>query len=83
LKYFLSLQHNSDNMETIAGIKYTKSPKGNKRYVRVDLDMYGENQLLEDFLDMIDIEARKGEPTYPFDEVMKAEFERRGLEYNV
>jgi len=48
-------------METIAGIKYTKSPKGNKRYVRVDLDMYGENQLLEDFLDMIDIEALKKE----------------------
>ena len=70
-------------MEAVAGIKYTKSPKGNKRYVRVDLDMYGENQLLEDFLDMIDIEARNGEPTYPFEEVMKAEFERRGLEYNV
>jgi len=48
-------------MEAIAGIKYTKSPKGNKRYVRVDLDMYGENQLLEDFLDMIDIEASKKE----------------------
>ena len=69
-------------METIAGIKYTKDSKRNKRYVRVDLDMYGENQLLEDFLDLIEIEARKGEPTYPFDEVMKAEFERRGLEYN-
>jgi len=48
-------------METVTGIKYTKSPKGNKRYVRVDLDMYGENQLLEDFLDMIDIEASKNE----------------------
>jgi len=48
-------------METMTGIKYTKSPKGNKHYVRVDLDMYGENQLLEDFLDMIDIEARKNE----------------------
>jgi len=48
-------------MEAIAGIKYTKSPKGNKRYVRVDLDMYGENQLLEDFLDMIDIESSKKE----------------------
>jgi len=29
-------------METLEGIKYTKSPNGNKRYVRVDLDMYGE-----------------------------------------
>jgi len=48
-------------MESVAGIKYTKSPKGNKRYVRVDLDMYGENQLLEDFLDLIEIEASKNE----------------------
>ena len=70
-------------MEIIAGIKYTKDSKSKKRYVRVDLDMYGENQLLEDFLDLIDIEARKDEPTYPFDEVMKAEFERRGLKYDV
>ena len=70
-------------METIPGIKYTKNSKENKRYVRVDLDMYGENQLLEDFLDMIEIEARKGEETYPFEEVMKAEFERRGLKYDV
>jgi len=46
-------------METMTGIKYTKSPNGNKRYVRVDLDMYGENQLLEDFLDLIEIEASK------------------------
>lgn len=55
-------------METIAGIKYTKSPNGDKRYVRVDLDMYGENQLLEDFLDLLDIEARKGEETISLDE---------------
>ena len=70
-------------METVAGIKYTKSPIGHKRYVRVDLDIHGENQLLEDFLDGLDIIARQGEPTYPFDEVMKAEFERRGLKYDV
>jgi hypothetical protein len=70
-------------METIAGIKYTKDPASNKRYVRIDLDVYGENQLLEDFLDLLEIEARKDEPTYPFEEVMKAEFERRGLKYDV
>jgi len=70
-------------METIAGIKYTKGLNGHKRYVRVDLDMYGENQLLEDFLDLLEIEARKDEPTYPFEEVVKAEFERRGLKYDL
>ena len=77
------MQESVGNMETIAGIKYTKDSKGNKRYVRIDLDMYGENQLLEDFLDLLEIEARKGEPTYPLEEVMKAEYERRGLKYDV
>ena len=70
-------------METAAGIKYTRSPKGDKRYVRVDLDVHGDNQLLEDFLDGLEAMSRQGEPTYPFDEVMKAEFERRGLKYDV
>jgi hypothetical protein len=69
-------------MGEIAGIKYTNDATGRRRYVRVDLDMYGENQLFEDFLDLLEIEARKGEPTYPFNEVMKREFERRGLKYD-
>ena len=58
-------------METIAGIKYTKDSKGNKRYVRIDLDMYGENQLLEDFLDLIEIESRKNDETISLDEFNK------------
>ena len=58
-------------METIAGIKYTKDSKSNKRYVRIDLDMYGENQLLEDFLDLIEIESRKGDETISLDEFNK------------
>jgi len=80
---YLPLYLNNDNMETVAGIKYTKSPKGNKRYVRVDLDMYGENQLLEDFLDLVDIEASKNESDeyVPLEEFMKKEYERRGLKY--
>jgi len=80
---FLSLHQNRNSMETMTGIKYTKSPNGNKRYVRVDLDMYGENQLLEDFLDMIEIEASKNESDeyIPLEEFMKTEYERRGLKY--
>jgi len=70
-------------MSTVAGIRYTKNPNSNSRYVRIDLDVYGDNQLLEDFLDLAEIKARQGEPTYPFDEVMKAEFERRGLKYDI
>lgn len=57
-------------MATAVGIKYTKSPKGNN-YVRVDLDMYGENQLLENFLDLIDAEAIKDEETISLDEFNK------------
>ena len=67
----------------LAGIKYTKDITGYNRYVRIDLEKYGENQLLEDFLDILDIEARKNEPTYPFEEVMRNEFKRRGLKYDV
>lgn len=67
----------------LTGIEYLKDAAGRERYVRIDLDRYGDNQLLEDFLDMMDIEARQDEPTYPFDEVMKAEFERRGLKYDL
>jgi hypothetical protein len=66
-------------MNKIAGIKYKKDAAGRRRYVQIDLDMYGENQLLEDFLDFIDIEARKGEPAYPLEEVLEREDRRRGL----
>ncbi|MDR3236610.1 MAG: hypothetical protein LBT48_07830 [Prevotellaceae bacterium] len=50
-------------MAQITGIKYTNDLKGNPRYVRVDLKQYGNNELLEDFLDSLEIEARKGEET--------------------
>jgi hypothetical protein len=55
-------------MGEIAGIKYTKDATGRKRYVRVDLDMYGENQLFEDFLDLLEIEARKSGETISLEE---------------
>ena len=74
---------NVGNMETVAGIKYTKSPDGNKRYARVDLDMYGENQVLEDFLDLVEIEVSKNESDeyVPLEGFMKEEYKRRGLKY--
>ena len=67
----------------LAGIKYTKDANGINRFVRIDLERYGKNQLLEDFLDMLDIEARKNEPTYPLEEVLEREYKRRGLAVNV
>jgi hypothetical protein len=69
-------------MEAIEGIKYTKGSNGN-RYVRIDLDKHGKNQLLEDFLDLIEIETSKNElgEYVPLEEFMKKEYERRGLKY--
>jgi hypothetical protein len=67
-------------MGEIAGIKYTKDATGHKRYVRVDLNMYGENQLLEDFSDMLEIEAHKGEPTIPLREFIKEQNKKRGID---
>ncbi|MDR0683296.1 MAG: hypothetical protein LBG15_15870 [Dysgonamonadaceae bacterium] len=68
-------------MGAIAGIKYTKDKTGHKRYVRVDLDMYGENQLIEDFLDLLEVEARKGEPTYPLDDVIRELEKKHGKKF--
>jgi hypothetical protein len=55
-------------METVAGVKYKKDVAGKKRYVQIDLDMYGDNQLIEDFLDLLDIEAQKGGETISLNE---------------
>jgi hypothetical protein len=67
----------------LGGIKYTKDATGRNRYVRIDLDRHGKNHLLEDFFDMLDIEARKDEPTSPFEEVIARENKRRGLNIHV
>ena len=52
----------------LAGIEYTKDVTGRNRYVRIDLEKYGKNQLLEDFLDGLEIMARKDEETVNLDE---------------
>ncbi|MDR0582050.1 MAG: hypothetical protein LBG31_03700 [Prevotellaceae bacterium] len=70
-------------MGQLQGIKYTKDASGYNRYVHIDLQQYGNDELLEDFLDRIDIEARKGEPSIPLEEVVARENKRRGLTQNV
>ena len=52
----------------LAGIEYMKDTTGRNRYVRIDLEKYGENQLLEDFLDGLEAMARKDEETISLDE---------------
>lgn len=58
-------------MAHVAGIKYETDARGAKRYVRIDLKKFGNNQLLEDFLDGMDVEKRKGEETVPLEDVVK------------
>jgi len=58
-------------MARVAGIKYETDSNGAKRYVRIDLKKYGNNQLLEDFLDSTDVEKRKGEETVSLEDVIK------------
>ena len=70
-------------METVAGIKYTKGPNGGRGFVHINLDIHGDNELLEVFWDLVDIESRKDEPCYPMEDVFRAEYERRGLKYNI
>jgi hypothetical protein len=57
-------------MAQVAGIKYETDARGSKRFVRIDLKKYGNNELLEDFLDSMDVEKRKGEQTVPLEEVL-------------
>jgi heat shock protein HslJ len=55
-------------MNKTAGIKYTKNAAGRKRYLCIDLDMYGENQLIEDLVDLLDTELSKGDETISLEE---------------
>jgi hypothetical protein len=68
----------------LAGIKYTKDTAGRKRYVRIDLDMYEGNEALQDFFDLLEIEAAKKEKGehVTLEEFMKKEYKRRGMKYD-
>ena len=55
----------------LSGIKYTKDATGRNRYVRIDLEKYGENRLLEDFLDGLEAMACKEEETVSLEEFNK------------
>jgi hypothetical protein len=66
-------------MKQLEGIRYTKDATGHNRYVRIDLNRYGNHELLEDFLDGLEAEAQKGEPTISLREFLKIQNEKRGL----
>jgi len=55
----------------IAGIKYDKNVRGIPTHVRIDLKRYGNNELLEDFLDGMEAENLRGGETITLDEFKK------------
>ncbi|MDR2627355.1 MAG: hypothetical protein LBC40_04905 [Dysgonamonadaceae bacterium] len=55
-------------MEEVEGISYTNDATGRKRYLQIDLDVYGENPLIEEFLDSLDTEARRAEEAIRMEE---------------
>ncbi len=61
------------------GITIEKDIKGIPRYVRIDLRKHGDNELLEEFLDVQAAKARMDEPTMSFDEFVHQENKRRKL----
>ncbi|MCL2501873.1 MAG: hypothetical protein FWE99_01930 [Bacteroidales bacterium] len=66
-------------METVAGIKYTKGPNGGRGLVLIDLDVHGDNELLEDFLDLMEINACKNESKRPLRDIIAEQNQKRGL----
>jgi len=60
------------------GILYVTDEQNNKKYVQIDLEKHG--QVVEDILDSLTIESRKGEESYPIEEVLSELKEKGNLE---
>ena len=58
-------------MGQLQGIKYTKDASGYNRYVHIDLQQYGNDELLEDFLDLAEVQAHENDETISLDEFNK------------
>jgi hypothetical protein len=64
-------------MARIAGITYKKDDSGKKRFVTIDLDKWGEQ--VQDLLDLIEAEKRRGEPRITWDKVKTEMHKQHGL----
>ena len=68
----------------VAGIKYTKDALGRNRYLRIDLEKFANNELIEelveDFVDGLEAMALQGGETMPFEDFVKEENKRRGID---
>ncbi|SFK48127.1 hypothetical protein [Proteiniphilum acetatigenes] len=51
-----------------SGIKIKKDQKGRTRYVKIDMKKHGNNELLEDFLDIEEANSRQGGETISLQE---------------
>jgi len=56
-------------MSEMEGILYVTDEDNKRKFIQIDLDKYGA--LVEDILDSLTIESRKGEESYPVEEVYK------------
>jgi len=52
---------------------------GDNRYMCIDLAQFKNEELVEELLDIADVEARKGEPSIPFEDFVREEDKRRGI----
>ncbi|MFT6338584.1 MAG: hypothetical protein ACI86M_003878 [Saprospiraceae bacterium] len=50
------------------GILYLTDDDNKKKFVQIDLEKYG--RIVEDILDSLVIESRRGEESYPIEEVL-------------
>lgn len=66
-------------MSKIAGITTTTDHRGMEIYVKINMRKYGNNVLLEDFLDGQAVEARRGDETKPWSEVKAGLDKKHGL----
>ncbi len=66
-------------MAQIAGIQFTNDALGRRRYMRIDLRKFQNNEFLEDFLDGLEAEKRKNDPTISLNEFMEKEKKRRAI----
>ena len=56
-------------MSGVTGIRFEQDASGITRYARIDLRRYGNNELLEDFFDSLEMDARENDETVPWEEV--------------
>jgi len=71
-----------DFMNTMAksmeGVFYVTDQDNKKKYVQIDLEKHG--QVVEDILDSLTIVSRKGEESYPIEEVLSELKEKGNLD---